>query len=109
MLDWRRTPSQDRKKEDQKLLISKHNKFPVFLSEAFDEDLLFEKPDLAETVKISMRGTANNYFGITQVTPIASSQPIGMLVSGITSPAGEMCLQVNTYNNLIMLTGLIVF
>lgn len=65
-------------------------------SEAFDEELLFEKPDMADTVKVSMRGAPNNYFGITQVTPISSTQPIGMVVSGMTSPIGEMCLQVAT-------------
>lgn len=75
-------------------MVGKRKPILLLYAEAFDEDLLFEKPDIAETVKISMRGAANNYFGLTQVTPIAASNPISMIVSGITSPGGSMCLQV---------------
>lgn len=40
-----------------------------------------------------MRKALNQFFGINQITPIGAGQPLIMIVGGITSPSGDMCLQ----------------
>ncbi|PHJ15853.1 f5 8 type c domain-containing protein [Cystoisospora suis] len=61
---------------------------------AFNEELLFDHPHTAKKVKIAMRRAIHDFFGINEVVPISAGEPLAMVIAGITSPEGEMCLQV---------------
>lgn len=69
----------------------------IFLINAvsFDEDVYFEHPESAKAVTISMRKAVHDYFGINEVSVIGGGEPLIMLISGITSPTGDMCLQAS--------------
>ncbi|PFH37677.1 F5/8 type C domain-containing protein [Besnoitia besnoiti] len=61
---------------------------------AFNEEMVFDHPHTAKAVKISMRKAIHDFFGINEVVPLSAGEPLAMLISGITSETGEMCLQV---------------
>jgi len=59
---------------------------------AFEESFMFDAPRGVKAVAIAMRGSQSwGYFGINSAALIAEPGPF-MLVSGITSTAGEQCL-----------------
>jgi len=59
---------------------------------AFEETLMFPTPQSVKAVTIAMRSPQSwGYFGINSVALLAEPGPF-MLVSGITSVAGEQCL-----------------
>ncbi|PFH35910.1 F5/8 type C domain-containing protein [Besnoitia besnoiti] len=61
---------------------------------AYDEDILFPKDEDAKVVVIGMRRQIHGFYGINEARPLGSGEPLMMIIGGITSPAGEMCLQV---------------
>jgi len=59
---------------------------------AFEESFMFDAPRSVKAVAVAMRGSQSwGYFGINSAALIAEPGPF-MLVSGITSGAGEQCL-----------------
>lgn len=61
---------------------------------AFNEDIFFDHPRTVKAVSIAMRKSLHDYFGMSLVEPLETGEPQLMIVSGITSKDGEMCLQV---------------
>ncbi|KFG31289.1 F5/8 type C domain-containing protein [Toxoplasma gondii p89] len=61
---------------------------------AYDEDILFGHDEEAKVVVIGMRKQIHGFYGINEAKPLGSGEPLMMIIGGITSPAGEMCLQV---------------
>lgn len=66
----------------------------------FNEDIFFDRPHTVKAVMITMRKCLHDYFGISEVTPIETGEPLQMIVSGITSKNSEMCLQVRFLSEL---------
>lgn len=48
-------------------------------------------------VVVTMRKAVNQFFGINQITPIGAGQPLFLIVAGVTSPSGEMCLEASLF------------
>ncbi|XP_026193943.1 uncharacterized protein LOC34617699 [Cyclospora cayetanensis] len=61
---------------------------------SFDEIISFSSPQECKVIVLTMRKATNQFFGINEITPLGAGQPLFMIVAGITSPSGEMCLQV---------------
>nr|CEL69159.1 TPA: LCCL domain containing protein, related [Neospora caninum Liverpool] len=65
---------------------------------AYDEDILFGGDEEAKVVVIGMRNQIHGFYGINEAKPLGSGEPLMMIVGGVTSPAGEMCLQELWYS-----------
>ncbi|CDJ51219.1 LCCL domain-containing protein / F5/8 type C domain-containing protein, putative [Eimeria brunetti] len=61
---------------------------------SFEEVIPFNTPQECRVIVITMRKPTNEFFGINQITPIGAGQPMFMIIAGISSPAGDMCLEV---------------
>lgn len=57
---------------------------------------------------ITMRKCIHDYFGIADVSILENGEKVMIIISGITSTEGEMCLQVFTLNHVSLFHELCV-
>ncbi|KAL7069268.1 hypothetical protein ACR3K2_02030 [Cryptosporidium serpentis] len=61
----------------------------------YTEDFIFDHSQDLKAIKIQMRGNINEFIGIRQIVAIGNGSPLAMIISGITDPKGDNCLQVS--------------
>lgn len=63
-------------------------------SAAYNEVFKLDSPVEAKFIRLTLRGSINEYFGIREIHIVGAGNPLFVIKSGISSPAGEMCLQL---------------
>ncbi|AFZ79194.1 bromodomain containing protein [Theileria equi strain WA] len=66
---------------------------------SYKEVFKFDTPHEARFVRLTLRGSINTYFGIREIHIVGYGSPLFMIKSGISSPEGEMCLQLEEGQN----------
>ncbi|EDO08197.1 LCCL domain family protein [Babesia bovis T2Bo] len=61
---------------------------------SYKEVFKLDAPVEAKFVRLTLRGPINEYFGIREVHIVGAGNPLFVIKSGISSPLGEMCLQL---------------
>ncbi|GIX61057.1 F5/8 type C domain-containing protein [Babesia caballi] len=61
---------------------------------SYKESFKLDTPVEAKFVRLTLRGAVNEYFGIREVHIVGAGDPLFVIKSGISSPLGEMCLQL---------------
>ncbi|GFE53259.1 F5 8 type C domain containing protein, putative [Babesia ovis] len=61
---------------------------------SYKEVFKLDAPVEAKFVRLTLRGPVNEYFGIREVHIVGAGDPLFVIKSGISSPSGEMCLQL---------------
>ncbi|KAK1444639.1 LCCL domain containing protein [Babesia gibsoni] len=61
---------------------------------SYKEVFKLEQPVEARFIRLTLRGCINDYFGIREIHIVGAGNPLFAIKSGISSPSGEMCLQL---------------
>ncbi|KAK1932758.1 LCCL domain containing protein [Babesia divergens] len=61
---------------------------------AYNEVFKLDSPVEAKFIRLTLRGSINEYFGIREIHIVGAGNPLFVIKSGISSSAGEMCLQL---------------
>ncbi|ORM41917.1 uncharacterized protein BXIN_0474 [Babesia sp. Xinjiang] len=61
---------------------------------SYKEVFKLDAPVEAKFIRLTLRGPVNEYFGIREVHVVGAGDPLFVIKAGISSPSGEMCLQL---------------